>query len=162
MPEYIFVPEAEGLPTANPAAYSDPDGTNFTYPQLAFDDSTDESKYYTFTMDSFYDSGTIYIDIWWKGANIANDVVWQVNLLGRVDDEVFDSALGADQFVVDTAKGTAHDIAKCTITISTPGISPSDFVILKLSRDADSTNGTDNFVGDALFLGMRMRFNVAG
>lgn len=162
MPSYIFAPQDAVLPTANPAVYSDPDGTNFTYPQLAFDDSTDESVYYVFTMDAFYNSGTIYFDIWWKGTNTANDVVWQVNLLGRIDDEVFDAALGTDQYIADTAKGTAEDIAKATITVSTTGISPSDFVVLKLSRDADSTNATDNFVGDAKYLGMRMRFNVAG
>ena len=161
MPEYVYTPQGAVLPTANPAAYSDPDGTNFTYPMLSFDDTTDESVYFTFPIDTFYNSGTIYFDIWWKGANTVNDVVWQVNLLGRIDDEVFDSALGTANYIADTAKGTAHDIAKCTIEVSTTGLVPSDFVILKLSRDADSTNATDNFVGDALFLGMRMRFEVA-
>jgi len=162
MPSYIFQPKDAILPTVNPAAYSDPDGTNFSYGQLAFDDTTDESVYYIFPMDTFYDSGTLYFDIWWKGTNITNDVVWQVNLLGRIDDEVWDAALGSDNYIADTAKGTADDLAKATITVATTGIVPSDMVILKLSRDADSTNATDNFVGDAKYLGMRMRFNVVG
>ncbi len=161
MAEYMFIPKDAILPTTNPAAYSDPDGTNFSYGQLSYDDTTQEQVFYVLPIDTYYDSSTIYFDIWWKGTSTSNDVVWQINLLGRIDDEVWDAALGSDYYIVDTAKGTANDLAKCTITISTTGLSPSDMVIIKLSRDADSTNATDNFSGDALFLGMRARFEVA-
>jgi len=162
MPSIVFDPKSAVLPTANPAAYSDPDGTNFSYGQLAFDDSIDESVYFIFAMDEFYDSQTIYFDIFWKGTSTSNDVVWQINLLGRIDDEVWDAVLGSDNYIADTAKGTADDLAKATITVSSTGLAPSDLVILKVSRDADSTNATDNFSGDAKLLNIRMRFNVAG
>ena len=38
---------------------------------------------------------------------------------------------------------------------------PSDAFIIKISRDADGTYGTDNMTGDAKFLMARVRFNVA-
>jgi len=162
MPSYIFQPKDAILPTTNPAAYSDPDGTNFSYGQLAFDATTQEQVFFIAPMDSFYNSATLYFDIWWKAAATSGDVVWQINLLGRVDGEVWDAAMGTDEYVVDTAKGTTEYLAKATVEVSTTGLVPSDLIVIKLSRDADSTNDTDDMAGDAKFLSMRMRFNVAG
>lgn len=162
MPMIVLKPRDSDTNGANVAQKVDTTGTNFDYQELRYDATTQERADFGFQMDEFYDSQTIYVDIWWKAAAITNNVVWQVNLLGRGDNAQFDSALGSDNYIQDAPVGTTEYLSKATVTISSTGITPSQWVILRISRDADSTNATDNMTGDAKLIGAIMRFNVAG
>lgn len=162
MPTITLDPKSAILPTSNSAAYSDPDGTNFSYGQLAYNDTTQQSAYYVFQMDEFYDSGAITFHFWWKAAATSGDTVWQINVLSRTDTQQFDSALGSDIYVVDTAQGTTEYLSKASVTESSPGLTPSSLVVIRVSRDADSTNDTDNMSGDAKLLNLTLEFDVIG
>lgn len=162
MPAFILKPLDADRNGANIAAKTDTAGTNFDYATLDFDATTQEHADWVLWSDTFYDSGTIYIDIVWKAAATTNNVIWQANLRGIADGGQFDGALGSDNYVSDSPAGTTEYMNKCTITIDTTGLSPSDTTIIRISRDADSTNGTDNMTGDAKFIKAIVRFNVAG
>lgn len=160
IPCLIFDPASAVLPTTNPAALVKTNGTNHTFNELDFDTTTDESCYWIFQMDEFYDSGAIQIHVFWKAAATTGSVVWQANLLGRVDTEIWDTALGSASYIQDTVQGTTEYLSKATIDIASTGLNPSDLVILKISRDADGTGGTDNMAGDARLLNVILEFTV--
>lgn len=162
MPAFILKPLDADRNGANVAAKSDTAGTNLDFATLDFDATTQEHADWILWSDTFYDSGTIYIDIFWKAAATSGDVVWQANLLGNADGEQWDRALGTDSYVKDTAQGTTEYTSRCTITIDSPGLAPSDATIIRISRDSDDTNDTDNMAGDAKLLFAVVRFNVIG
>ena len=160
MAAFILKPIDSDRTGANVAPKTDVTGTNFDYATLDFDATTDEHADWNIWTDSLYDSGTIYVDIYWKAAATTGSVVWQVNLRGAASGEIYDSTLGSDNYVSDTPAGTTEYIKKCTVTISTTGLSPGDATVLRISRDANGTHGTDNMAGDAKLLFAVVRFSV--
>lgn len=162
MPAFILKPLDADRNGANVAAKTDTTGTNFDYATLDFDATTQEHADWVLWSDTFYNSETIYIDIIWKAAATSGNVIWQANLRGIADGEQWDGSLGSDNYISDVPAGTTEYMNKCSITIATTGLSPSDGTIIRISRDADSTNGTDDMAGDAKFLFAIVRFNVAG
>lgn len=162
MPSFILKPSDADRNGANLAALTNTTGTNFDYASLDFDAAAQERADWDFVMDEFYDAGAIYIDVWWKAAAIADNVVWQANLRSAASGAQWDGALGTDSYIQDQPAGTTEYVVKATITIASPGLAASAGTILRISRDADSTNATDDMAGDAKLLLVVVRFNVAG
>lgn len=159
MPAIILDPNSfSPHPTDTPALVTEAGGSP-TYKYLAFDDSTDEMAYWNFWMDSFYDSGTITFDLFWKAAATSGDVVWRVGTRGYIEGEDWPAVSTATGNVTDTTQGTTEYLNKATISISTTNISPSDMVMLGITR---KTGGADTMTGDAKLLYIVMRYNVAG
>lgn len=162
MPSYIFKPADFDRNSANVAALANTAGTNFDFATLDYDATTDEHADMNVQMDQFYDSGVIYLDVYWKAAATSGDVVWQLNIRGIASGELFDGTLGSDNHTTSTAQGTTEYLNKATITINSPGLSPNDIAIFRISRDADSTNDTDDMAGDAKLVVAVLRFEVSG
>lgn len=161
MPSLILKPKDADLPSSNPAQLVNVNGTNFAWAELRYDATTQESVTYSFQMDQFYDNGSITINFWWKAAATTGNVVWQVNLLSRAEGQLFDTALGSDFYIQDAAQGTTEYLNKATLTINNPNLTRSQVIIVKVSRDADSTNATDDMAGDAKLLEVEVDFQVA-
>ena len=129
------------------------DGTNFPWMALLFDQSTDEQAYFHSVMPQSYGGGTITASIYWTATTTGN-AIFDLNYLGRVDDEVFDSALNTVASVTDGVTA-ANDIMVGTISLTTPGLAAGDYMVFKLNRDAN--NGSDTLAADAKVLAIELQ-----
>lgn len=145
------------MPSTNFPASATIDGTNVDYKVLDFDDSTDESIYYTFQWPDGWDSGNLTPVVNWQSTSTTNNVVWAVQVACVADDEAVDASLGSDQSVTDAAKGTANRRNEGSISAFTPsGCAAGELTHIKIRRDAD--NGSDTMTGDARYLFTKLEF----
>ena len=147
-----WTPQAAVYPSSNPPQAAWTAGTNFPWMSLNFDQSTAEKVYFFGVVSQSYGGGNISAKVFWT-ATTTGDVVWGAKYLGRVDDEVFDSALSAQATVTDSVTA-ANDIMVATITLSSPTLAAGDFLIFELERVA--ANAADTLAGDAKFLGLTL------
>lgn len=143
----ILTPSGAIVPATGGAEQKQVNGTNFQYYVLAFDKDAEESAFWELILPDDYDGGLILVNIWWKSTATEGDAVFKVQVLGREEGETLDAALGVAQRVTDTTPATAGNIAVCARTVSSPGWSAGDYVVIKLARDA--TNECDNLAVDA-------------
>lgn len=134
-------------------------GSNVNYKVLDFDDSTDESIYYTFIWPDSWDGGTITARIRWQSTATTGDTIWALQTACVADAEAVDATLNSDSSVTDTAKGTANqlndaDVASVTIT----GCAAGELVHVKIRRDAD--NGSDTMTGDARYIYAKLEYQA--
>lgn len=163
MPMIVFEPVTAVLPSVNPASLTQGDSINFSYKALSFNKDTDQFCYWIFQMDKFYNSGPITLHFFWICGNTTGNVVWQANLAGIIDNEDWVNANPTTvTWVQDAAPGTAWYLSKASLTFSSTGLSPNDLVILKISRDANSTYATDDLDTTANLLNLVLEYNVAG
>lgn len=149
--------QAQYLATAFPQ-YLKVNGTSFPVPSLAYDAATDEAAFWNFRATS-YGSGNITLTLYWYSdtATTAN-VVWEAQLAAITADtdtqDVETKALATLNFVQDTHLGTTGQrVHQCVITISNlDSLAANDFCTLRVARDANGTNATDDMAGDALLL----------
>lgn len=128
------------------------DGTNFPYMVLDFDPAADEQAYFMGVMPAAYGAGTITVSIFWT-ATTTGDVVWNVQFLGRVNDEIFDAAVSTVAAVTDSVTAS-NDLMVATISLTTPALVNGDLMMWVLNRDAN--NGADTMANDARFLAMEL------
>ena len=85
---------------------------------------------------------------------MGRNVSWDVSYIGRVNDEVLDTAATATVTVNDLvlAVGDLHVISA---TFASPTLDPGDFLMLKLNRDYDEADGGTAETVAALLLGMQ-------
>ena len=133
-------------------------GSSYPVPGLAFDASTDEEIFFEFTATG-YGSGNLTLKIlWYADTATANDVVWeaQIGVITPNTDtqDVETDGLATLNFVTDTHLGTTGQrVHEATITLSNlDGLVAGDRVVLRLARDADSTNDTDDLTGVAILI----------
>lgn len=150
-----FMPENAAFPSSNFPQLSKVNGTNFSYFVLAFDASTQETAYWRFRADS-YGSGNLTLDIYWYAENATSgNVVWEAQIAAITPDtdsqDVSTKALATLNYIQDTHLGTTSKrLHKCTITISNlDSLAAGDVVFIKIARDADGTNATDDMANDA-------------
>lgn len=128
-------------------------GTNFPVSGLSYDATTQQSAYWKFRPIS-YGSGnwSIIID-WYALTATTGAIVWEAQLAAITPDtdtqDVETKALATLNFVSDTHLGTtAKRLHRCTITLSNlDSFAFGDDVWLKIARDADGTNATDDMAG---------------
>lgn len=149
----------EGIPPA--ANYPQIDvvaGSNFPVASLRFDATTQESIYFVFRAVN-YGSGNITIDIdWYADTASSGNCVWEAQISCITPDadsqDVETDALATLNYVQDTHLGTTGQrVHRASITLSNlDSIAAGDFCTLKIARDADGTNATDDMTGDAQLL----------
>jgi len=155
-----LLPDGASLPTANPAAKATVDGANFAYDVLDFDPDTEESCNWKQYLSPDYQDENIVIDIFWlcSDADTGHKVLWGIKVLGLEDGEAFDSALGAEETVLTTNKGSGV-LHKSRISTFAPDWAKGDVVILKLARKA--ADGTDTVDTDARVVKVVIRYTTA-
>jgi len=154
----VISPDEAHFPTTNLPAFTRVSGTNFPVASLAYDATTDESAFWKLKAVN-YGSGNITLTISWYAdtASTAN-VVWEAQIAAITPDtdtqDVETKAFATLNFVQDTHLGTTGQrLHQCSITISNlDSIAANDIFWLRLARDANSTNATDDMAGDAMFL----------
>lgn len=155
--QLLLPEEAQYLGSAFPA-YTKINGTNFPVSSLAFDATTDEAAFWKFIATS-YGSGNLTLTLYWYAdtATSAN-VVWEAQISAITPDsdtqDVETDGLATLNFVQDTHLGTTGQrVHSCQITISNlDSLAAGDLVHLRIARDANGTNATDDMTGDAMLL----------
>lgn len=156
--------EAIPLATAFPQ-YIKEDGNSFPVEGLSYDATTDEAAFWNFKASN-YGSGNLTLVIRWKSATATSgDVVWEAQIAAVTPDTdaaaLLVKALATLNYVADTQLGTtAGREQTCTITISNlDSLAADDEVWLRLARDANGTNATDNMTGDAIVTALEIQYS---
>lgn len=157
--------EAHQTLAANFPQYLKSLGTNFPVPGLAFDASTDEAAFFHFIARN-YGSGNLALALYWYADTATSgNVVWEAQLAAITPDtdtqDVETKALATLNLVQDTHLGTTGQrLHKCTITISNlDSLANGDHCTLRIARDANGTNATDDMTGDAILVGAELSYS---
>lgn len=154
------VPPATNYATLDVAA-----GTNFPVPSLRFDASTDESAYFFFRAVS-YGSGNLTITIdWYADTASSGNVVWEASIAAITPDadtqDVETKSFASVNYVQDAHLGTTGQrLHRASVTVSNlDSVAANDWVCLKISRDANGTNATDDMSGDAQLVALAVAYS---
>jgi hypothetical protein len=125
-------------------------------PVLDFDDTTDESSVFAGVMTNDYANGGLTVVLEWAATTATTgDVVWEVSIERWADDanDIDSDSFAAANFATCTTANVSGEVDYCTITFTDgadmDSLTDGEGFRLKVSRDADDTNGTDNLSGDA-------------
>lgn len=156
--------EAQFLATAFPQ-FLKINGTSFPVSGLAYDAATDEAAFWKLHAIS-YGSGNLTLTIlWYADTASANNVVWEAQLAvitpNTDTQDVETKSLATLNFVQDTHLGTTGQrLHSCAITISNlDSLAAGDEVWLRIARDANGTNATDDMAGDAILVGAILSYS---
>lgn len=133
-------------------------GTNFPIMGLKFDATTQESV--RWVLPAFnYATGNLTFDLWWYADTASSgNCVWETQIsaiTANTDTQDIETdGLATLNFVQDTHLGTTGQRLHHTqITISNlDSLADADLIHIKLARDADGTNATDDMAGDAILV----------
>lgn len=150
-----FTPQNNQPPAANYATYDVRNGLLV----LDFDKNTDESAIFVDILPRNYGGGGLTVTIHWMStANITGAVIWEASFerhQAGTDDSDSDS-FAAARTVSSTAVGVGGSAGtEMVASIAfTDGAQMDNLAVgerfrLKISRDANGTNGTDDMDGDA-------------
>jgi len=156
----ILVPSGATIPATGGASQVKVDGTNQSYYVLDYDEATNESAYWSWTMPDSYDGGTIDVTYYWEAAATSGDAIWCFQSVGITSNnsEDIDSALGSAVCEADTAQVGANDLASVTETKAVSGFAAGDYVAFKVYRDAAA--GGDSMSGDARLVKVKIEYHV--
>jgi hypothetical protein len=156
--------EAQFLASAFPQ-FLKANGTSIPISGLAYDASTDEAAFWKFKAIN-YGSGNITLVIrWYADTATSANVVWEAQLAAITPDtdsqDVETKALATLNFVQDTHLGTTGQrVHTCSITISNlDSIAANDVCWLRIARDANGTNATDDMTGDAILIEAEIQYS---
>ena len=131
---------------------------------LAFDKATDEFAQFSIAMPKMWNEGAVSFTFYWTHAGSAGtEVYWTIAGVAVSNDEVIGgTSFGTAVTYVDTSL-SAKDLhivsSDTTLTIAnSPAV--GDICYFQISRDAN--HAQDNFDGDALLIGVKMKYTVDG
>lgn len=162
---HLLLPEEAQFLATNFPAYVKTNGTNFPVSGLAYDASTDEAAFWKLVA-SAYGAGNLTLTIYWYADTAsANNVVWEAQLAAITantdSQDVETDGLTTANFVQDTHLGTTGQrVHSCDLTISNlDSLAADDVVFLRIARDANGTNATDDMTGDAILIGAVLSYS---
>lgn len=162
--QFLAVEEAQFLATNFPA-YTKVNGTNFPVPGLAYDAATDEAAFWRFIANS-YGSGNLTLTLYWYADTASSgNVSWEAQLSAITPNtdsqDIETDGLATLNHVQDAHIGTTGQrVHSCDITLSNlDSIAAGDLCTLRIARDANGTNNTDDMTGDAILLGVLVSYS---
>lgn len=153
---YLLPAQALLPSTGNPTLVQ-VDGSNLSWNELRYTDSADEISYFQFLMPDDYDGGNVTIQVFWKAAAAAGDVLFSIKHRALSDGDGWNVAGAAVDFAPDTAKATPEDLNKASKVLTAPW-SPGQVIQLALLRKG--TDAADTMAGDAKVLGVAAEFTI--
>lgn len=149
-----FEPGDALLPTTNPAAPTQVQGTNFPVSGLAFDASTEETAFFTFPAIN-YGSGNVSVELqWYADTASTGGVTFGASLAAITPNtdtqDIETKAFATENAASDTHLGTTGQrLHSFTITVSNlDSLANGDDLTLRLRRvPADAS---DTMTGDAI------------
>jgi len=161
MPEILLDPNSAFVPLTGPATITSVSGTP-SYKRIDFNDTFTQNADWIFKHDQYYDSGNMYLDIYWMAASATSgSVVWGTLIRGVSVADGFAGGPSLSWSITSATDTTAAgNLNKATITITSPGLSPAQIIQLWLRRVPGDAG--DNMTGDAHFLFASLRYTVSG
>lgn len=154
-------PGSYALPSSNYAAPAVIPGTNFSFPALLFDDSSEESAFFPFRAHN-YGSGNLTLDVeWYADTASSGDVVFaaQVAAITPNSDatDIETKAIDTASTATDTHLGTTDQrLHRTSITITNvDALVAGDLVWIKLYR----TTVGNTLTGDAIVIGVTLSYS---
>ncbi len=152
----IFEPKNNDPPAT---IYATLDTRNL-HPVLDFDAAADEEAVFPIFLPKAYGGGGITITlIWMASTATSGNVVWQAAFERHVDDgfdldsDGFAAFNNGGQDVAPSASGeVSYDTVTFTDGVDMDSLAANESGRLKIRRDADSTDATDDMAGDAELL----------
>jgi hypothetical protein len=157
----VFTPLANEPPAA---AYATLDAIDVR-PVLDFDTTTDEEAVFTGIMPRNYAGGGITVNIHWCGDtdhNAATYVCWNVAIerIEAAHDTAAD-AFTAFNFVKNHPNDTVRYMVVSAVTFTDgadmDSVAVGNYFRIKIRRDADGTNDTDDMPGDASLFAVEIK-----
>lgn len=155
----VYIPLSPGdaaLPTTNPAAPTQPQGTNFPVPGLAFDQTTQETAFFYFQA-LLYGSGNVTVEVQWYALTATTGtVIFGASLAAITPDtdtqNIETKAFATENTGTDTHLGTtAKRLMRCIITVTNlDSLAAADWVCLRLRRDISDTMADDAIVAKVI------------
>lgn len=144
-------------PAANYATFD----TRNSIAVLDFDDSADESAIFVGVMPAAAVlTGGVAVYLHWMATTATSGaVIWEASI-ERSNTDLDSDSFATVAFASGSANGTSGIVTKTTISISSgniDGVTAGDLFRLKISRDANGTNGTDDMTGDAELIAVELR-----
>ena len=151
----ILTPQANEAPAAS---YATLDLRN-AHPVLDFDADADESAVFTGILPRNYAGGGLTVNLHWAAStdtNAAHACVWEVSFEAISGLDIDGDSFAAIQFLHGHPNGTSGIETVTAIPVANGGemdsIAVGGAFRVKVSRDADATNDTDDMTGDAELL----------
>lgn len=125
---------------------------NFKWKEILFPDTGNPAALWAIEKRKDGPTENIKVTIWWRGGNVAGDVVWNIS----ADPIVAGEDINATTFLIEVqaaktaVTGDAYVITKSEITASWGGTSEGDLVRFRLKRESD--NVADTFATTARVL----------
>lgn len=148
-----FEPGDALLPTTNPAAPTQVQGTNFPVPGLAFDTTTQETVFFTFPAIN-YGSGNITVTLYWYADTASSGTLTMGASLACITpntdtQDIETKAFATENQATDTHLGTTGQrLHSFDTTVSNlDSIAAGDYVMLRIRRDT-----ADTLAGDAVLV----------
>ncbi len=164
---HILFPESAQFKTSAFPQFVRNQGTYFPVTGLAYDASTDEAAFWKFVAND-YASGNLTLDLFWYADTAsAGNVVWEAQvavITPNTDSQNIETdALTTLNYIQDTHLGTTGQrLHQATLTISNlDSLASGDLVFIRIARDANGTNATDDLVGDAILVAAVLSYTAA-
>ncbi len=147
-----FIPTTNEPPASNPAT---PDLRN-QHPVLDFDDTTQETAIFSAVMPQHYAAGGVTVRIGYSMSSATTGAIVLEAALERIGDQQqdvdSDGFAAANASASTTVPGTSGNVDVVSITFTDgadmDSVAAGELFRLKIERDADGTNGTDDATGD--------------
>ena len=148
-PFLVFTPHANQPPSSNFATL---DTRNNIF-VLDFDATTTETAVFGGVLSPDYAGGGLTVEVYWMGTTATSgSVTWEASIERGNTDMDSDSFASAN-FATSATNGTSGILTKTAITFTDgadmDSLAAGEAFRLKIERDADGTNGTDDMTGDA-------------
>lgn len=153
---------AAKFPAANAPAALFTAGANFNWMGLSFAGNAGAADEYCdfigVVPDSYTGAGNVTARIYWVPAAASpagENCSWDVSILGRVDDEIFDAAF-TDTATFNDVVTAAADLQVAPVALAAPTLQPGDIILLRVNRDHDEADGGTALDEDAVLIGIQL------
>ena len=150
----VFFPQDGEPPSSNYATLDTRNGVLV----LDFDDTTDETMEFAGFMPRNYSGGGLSVTLGWMATDTTvgpDSAVWEIGFKSVSDDadDLDTKAYAANNFA-QANEASASGEVKYTVITFTDGadmdsVAAGEYFRMRVTRDANGTNGTDSLSGDA-------------
>lgn len=149
----VFPASAAEVPATGGPQVVEFEGTNRGWFELAFDDTAEETCYFSAEVPNYYSaSNTLRMALKWRAAATAGNVLWRVNIAAVASGESGDVAGTDYTFAVDVTDAVSEADNQVILTGVASPFASGDRLSIGVSRVAGDVN--DDLVGDAKLLSL--------
>lgn len=153
---YNLTPQAASLPSSNFPALTKNVGTNQVDYTLDFDQTSQETAYWTVPIPAGLVFTGASINVWSRQpAATSGTVGWKIVTISRADDEAWDVAGTTDTAAAENVSSAAGDVQKITKALTVTTWAAGEILLVSIARDV----ANDTAAEDVKFMGATIYFS---